>query len=163
MQAKPTSHIKKGIIIAAVLIVIYFVLLRSNTANSFMKVLPTLLLAMGVAISCLLFAKQMDGKVKFVEIFRHGFKTAAVITFFLVIYFFVDIKYIAPPLSQQEIEAAARAIQQRDSLMPNEAHERAVEASKKIWMLVVAGTIFVSIISGAVGSVIGALLAKKNQ
>ncbi len=163
MQAKPTSHIKKGIITAVILIIIYIILQRADTNNSFMKVLPTLLLAIGMAVSCLVFAKQTGGNVKFGEIFAHGFKTTAVVTFFLAIYFFIDIKYIAPPVSQQEIEAAAKTLQQQGNLMPNEAHERAVEASKKIWMLVVSGTIFVSIISGAVGSVIGALLAKKNQ
>ena len=162
MKGKPTSHIMKGLIIVTILIVLYIVLQRTNTSNSFMKVLPTLLLAISVVISCLLFAKQMDGRVKFMEIFRHGFKTTAVITFFLVIYFFVDIKYVAPPVSQQEIEAAAKALQQQGNLMPIEAHDRAVEASKKIWMLVISGTIFVSIISGAVGSVLGSFLAKKN-
>jgi Protein of unknown function (DUF4199) len=164
METKITSHISKGLVIVAVLIILDLVLQKTGVSlPKGLQYLPTVFLIAGVLFSCIIFARQSGGKLKFGDIFAHGFKTTAVITCLMAVYTFFAVKFIYPPPSAADIEAATKGIEQQGNMMPQEARERATDAAKKMWIMVVPGVIFVSLISGLTGSLAGAALAKKNQ
>lgn len=164
METKITSHIIKGITVVVVLIGLDLFLQKSGLQiTTGLQYLPTLILVAGVAISCIIFAKQSATALKFADVFAHGFKTTAVIACLMAVYTFFAVKYIYPPPSAADIEATSKAIQQQGNTMPAEADRMALEGVKRMWVLVVPKVIFVSLVSGLIGALAGAALAKKNQ
>lgn len=164
MENKVTSHIIKGLIVAVILIVFDVILQKYGSAVSpNIAYLPTAFLTIGIIISCIIFAKQLKGKTTFGEVFAHGFKTTAVITLLMAVYTFFVVKFIYPPVTQADIEAMVKELEKHGSTMPQEAKRLAEESAKKAWIMQVAGVIFASMITGAIGAVIGAGVAKKNQ
>jgi Protein of unknown function (DUF4199) len=164
METKIISHITKGLITVAVLIILDLVLQKTGaTLPNGLQYLPTILLMAAVLVSCIIFANQSGGKLKFGDVFAHGFKTTAVIACLMAVYTFFAVKFIYPAPSAADLEAATKGLEQQGNMMPQEAKEKAVEAAKKMWIMVVSGVIFVSLVSGLIGSLAGALLAKKNQ
>jgi len=161
-QTKPISHIIKGVIIAVVLMALNFFARKTGIVlPSPLQFLPTILLAAGVIISCTLFGSQTGGTLAFGDIFAHGFKTTAVVTFFIAVYTFIIVKFVFP-LTAHDIDVAVKAMQVQGNMMEQEARRSAAEYAKKSWVLDVGGAIFATVITGLVGSVIGAALAKKK-
>jgi Protein of unknown function (DUF4199) len=165
MESAITSHTRKGLIIVAVLIILDLLLKKSGMpVSDGLQYLPRLVFSfIGVAVSCLVFAKQSAGKLKFAEVFAHGFKTTAAIAFMMALYTFIAVKFIYAPPSVAEMETAGKAIQQQGNVMPEEAKQMAMQAAKSRWIIYVSLSIFASLIPGILGAVMGAALAKKNQ
>jgi hypothetical protein len=165
MEAAITSHTRKGFIIVAVLIALDLFLKESGISISDgMQYLPRLVLSfIGVMVSCLLFAKQSAGRLKFADVFAHGFKTTAVIAFLMALYTFIAVKFIYAAPTLAEIEAAGKTIAVQGNVMPEEAKQMAMQAAKSRWIIYVSLSIFASLIPGILGAVSGAALAKKNQ
>ena len=164
MEKKPVSHIIKALIISVLMF--GWILLGSKlnfTANGKLQLIPYAILVLGIVISCMLYAKQYNGALKFGDIFANGFKTTAVVALVMAIFTFIAVKYVYPPTSQQELESLIKTYQQENNIMPNEAREAVLQGDKMKWVVSVSGIIFSSIICGALGSVLGAAIAKKNQ
>jgi hypothetical protein len=160
MTTKIISHIIKGLIISAALITVSLVLQHLKTPSATWQWLPTLLLVIGVAASCLVFFWQAEETPKFGAVFAHGFRTTAVITCLMALYTFITVRFIFPHSSPDEIDAAAKAIRQQGNLMTQEAKEQAIAAAKNSWIMAVSGVIFVTVISGLAGSLAGAGIAR---
>ena len=165
MESAITTHTRKGLIIVAVLIVLDLLLKKSGMpVSDGLQYLPRLIFSfIGVVVSCLVFAKQSAGKLKFAEVFAHGFKTTAVIAFLMAVYTFLAVKFIYAAPTMAEIEAAGKAIEQQGNVMPGEAKQMAIQGAKSRWIIYVSLSIFASLIPGILGAVTGAALAKKNQ
>jgi Protein of unknown function (DUF4199) len=165
MEPKIISHTRKGLIIVAVLIILDLFLKKSGIqVSDGLQYLPRLVLSfIGVVISCLVFAKQSAGKIKFAGVFAHGFKTTAVIAFLMALYTFIAVKFIYAPPTAAEIEAAGKAIEHQGNVMPEEAKQMAIQGAKSRWIIYVSLSIFSSLIPGVLGAATGAALAKKNQ
>jgi hypothetical protein len=158
-----TSHIIKGIVIAAVLMLLNFVVRRQGgvALPVILQLLPTLLLLAGIIGSCLLFGAQTRGTMPRGDIFAHGFKTTAMVTFLVAVYTFIIVKFVFPH-SASEIEDAVKIMVQKDNRMEQEARRIAEDGFKRAWIFDVGGAIFATLITGLAGSFIGAALAKKK-
>ncbi len=165
METAITNHKRKGFIIVAILIILDLLLKKSGIqVSDGQQYLPRLIISfLGVVVSCLVFAKQSAGTMKFAEVFAHGFKTTAVIAFLMALYTFIAVKFIYAAPTLAEIEAGAKSIGQQGNVMPEEAKQMAIEGAKNRWVIYVSLSIFSSLIPGILGAVTGAALAKKNQ
>ncbi len=128
-----------------------------------LQFVPYIVLILGIIISCILFARQMNGAVKFGEVFAHGFKTTAVIALLMAVFTFFAVKYIYPPPTPSEIEASIKTVQEQNNIMPNEAREMVLEGEKRQWIIFVSSAIFTTLISGLAGALAGSAIAQKNQ
>lgn len=164
MEKKPLSHIIKGLIIVAVIIIFNLVIEKSGLAlKGFIAYLPSLLLIGGVVFSGILFGRQNNTRI-FAEIFAHGFKTAAVVICLLAIYTYVATKWISAPPDAAMIESARKELIEKGNIMPQEAEQKVKEALKNRWVFMVAQSIFASLVGGAIGAGLGALIgSKRNQ
>lgn len=163
MENKPTSHILKGLIIVVLLIALDLIFQSLKAAPPmWVRFLPMIIIMSGVAASVYVFSKQICG-LNFKESFVHGLKTTAVVTCLFALYTYIAAKFIYPPLSKAEIEAAVQELLKAGNLTPDEARSKAVESGKMMWVIMVSGVIFVSLINGLIGSLIGAAISKKNQ
>jgi Protein of unknown function (DUF4199) len=165
MEKKITSRITKGVIIVCILIALDLVLQKLyNPVPDGLRYMPGLAIVFaGVLAGCIIYSKQSGGKLSFGDVFSHGFRTTAVIAFLMAVYTFIAVKFIYPAPGPAEMEAAVKAIEQRGNTLHEEAKQLAEQAAKNRWIIYVSVSIFASLIPGLIGSLMGAVIARKNQ
>jgi hypothetical protein len=165
MEQKITSRITKGVIITGILIALDIILQKTyNPVPDSSRYLPRLLITFaGVLTACIIYSKQSGGGLLFGDVFSHGFKTTAVIAFLMAVYTFIAVKWIYPPPSAAEMDAAVKAIEQQGNNLHEQAREMAVQAAKNRWIVYVSVSLFVSLVPGLLGSLAGAAITKKNR
>lgn len=164
MEKKITSRITKGLIIVGLLIVIDLVLQKTyhNVVPEGVRYMPRLIIVfLGVLVSCIVYAKQVEEKLSFGEVFAHGFKTTAVIAFLMAMYTFIAVKFIYPPPDAAEMDAAVKAIMANGNALYEEAKAQAIQAAKNRWIIYVSISIFASLIPGVLGALAGGAAGKK--
>jgi hypothetical protein len=162
MEQKATSTVTKGLVISLIMIVcslgIYF---AGMEINSPLKWLSYCIYIIGIIASILQYGKQIDHNSTFGNYFAHGFKIAAVVTVIMVIYMVVFV-WLFPDFKEKVIDEARKAMNERENTS-DEQKAQAIEMTKKLFMVfVVGGTLIYNIIVGAIASLIGAAVAKKN-
>ena len=164
MEKKISSHILKALVIAGLMMAWILVSGKLHIPlNGSLQFVPYIILVVGIIVSCFIFSQQMGGKLKFGDLFSHGFKTTALVALLMAVFTFITVQYINPPPSAAEIEDAIKSVQAQNNLMPNEAREMVLEGEKRQWIIFVSSAIFTSLISGLLGSLAGAAIAQKNQ
>jgi hypothetical protein len=163
MEKKPLSHIIKGLIIVTLVIGTSFIIEKAGlSSKSFAILLPSLLLIIGIAVSGILFSKQTNVKI-FAEIFAHGFKTAAVVICLMAVYTYSISKFFTPPPSATEIEIIKKDLLSHGNIMPQEVEQKVNEGLKNEWIFKVGQSIFSSLVAGAIGAGLGALIRSKSN
>ena len=166
MEKKITSRITKGLIITFLLIATDLVLQKiyNNVVPEGSRYMTRLIIVfLGVLVSCIIYGKQVEGKLSFGEVFAHGFRTTAVIAFLMAVYTFIAVKFIYPPPDAAEMDAAVKAIMANGNALYEEAKQQAVQAAKNRWIIYVSISIFASLIPGILASAAGAAVGKKSQ
>ena len=165
MEKKPVSNIIKGVIIAAILIVLDLIASTSVSKNvAWFAYAPTVVLVVAGIVNVVHYCRELNGNVKFGDAFAFGFKTAAVVALVMVLYTFISLKYIHPEMREKAYEAALAGLQQQGNTMPEEAKRQAREYADKAYIPSgVSLALMSTLIVGAVGSLIGAAVAKKKS
>lgn len=121
---------------------------------------------MGICIivviwSCINFSKQNNYNVTFGNVFVHGFKIAATITALMALYTILLFLVIKPGLQDVMMEKAREGMEKKGT---DEAQiEQGLAMAKRMFVpFAVIGVILLYGIGGAVISLIGAAVAKKN-
>jgi hypothetical protein len=162
-QKPPIHHLIKGIVIAVIWILLNFFVRKSGGVSlpGILQFLPSVIIVAGVAVACILFGSDTRGTLGFGDIFAHGFKTTAVVTFLVAIYTFIMAKFVFP-VSAHEIDEAVKSLVDQGNVMTAEARRLAEANAKKAWIIEVSGTIFATLVTGLLGSLLGSALAKKK-
>jgi ABC-type Mn2+/Zn2+ transport system permease subunit len=161
MQTKPSTPVVKGLIIALILIVIGFIgRLIHVEREGWFSVVSYLLLAIGIIVSCVTYSNQLNHNVTFGNIFADGFKTTAVVTCITIV-FTVILMMIMPEIKQQIFDAA------REQAEKSGASDEIIQKQQQMmqsmfWVFMIGGILVVYLIVGAISSVLGAAIAKKN-
>jgi hypothetical protein len=163
MEQKVASPILKGVIITLLLIVygliIYF---TGQMENKTISYLQYIILLGGIIWSCISYAKQMNGNVTFGNVFAHGFKTTAVIAALLAVYTFIAVKFLFPDMIDKSLDMAKKQMESKGNLS-DEQMQQGLDMVRKFFIPIAIGGILVMFaIIGAVASLIGAAVAKKN-
>lgn len=156
-------HILAGLSTGAVLILInvLFIILgyEGNTKITW--------IASVVNIGLLVYFIMEDGKTNnytksFGELFSFGFRTTALVTIMLTA-FMILYSYAFPESENRAMEAAREKMMQ-DERLNEETIEQALSVTRKFYFpILIAGTIFSTMIVGAVGSLLGAAVTKKGS
>ena len=163
MEKQITSHIVKGAILAGISILFSSIIYVFNLyAIQWLSWLSYAILIGGIIYSNVLFANQSDNNVTFGNIFAHGFKTTAVIIVITVVYTLLALYVLFPDMADKIIELS-RIEMAKNPKMTDEMIEQAMTMTKKLFLpFAIAGAILGTGIMGAIGSLIGAAVAKKN-
>lgn len=157
-----TSHLLAGGIIGAVLVLINVIFiifdLTGNTKVSWIGSAINIGLLIYFMIE---FGKQHDYQKSFGELFSYGFKATAfttiILTAFMVIY-----SFMFPDAADKAMEIAREQMSSQQN-MSEETIDSALEMTKKFYFpILIGGTIFGTMLVGALGSLIGAAVTKKN-
>ena len=162
MEKQIMSPATKGLLIGLALIIISLVILLTKQENN--KSLGGISIAVmlgGIIWACLSFSKQMDGNVTFGNIFSHGFKTSALVGALVSLWVALTLGLLFPETIDRALEAERMNMIKKQ--MSDEDIENAMKIGKKIAVpMGVIFTVILYLVIGAIGSLIGASLAKKN-
>ncbi len=166
MEKKIMSPIIKGVIIVLAIIAfaVYTSVIGIEKAQKFGWVQYILIIA-GIIWACMGYAKQKDGNVSFGNVFAHGFKVTAIVTCLFILYLALSLKFIFPEIKEQSIAIMRNEIgkQPKQPGQNSEQLDKIVAGvSNNFIMITAGGTLIVFLIVGAVASLAGAVVAKKN-
>ena len=162
MEQTVTTATTKGIVIALILIVIalatYF--LDFNTSSTLQYISYAIFIA-GIIWSVNYYGKQIDHNATFGNYFAHGFKVAALVTAIMIIYLIIFVN-LFPDIKEKGMEAARKSMEAKGKLS-QEQITQALTFTKKFFMVFVIGSTLIGyLIFGALASLIGAGITKKN-
>ncbi len=155
-------HIQAGLVTGTVLILlnVIFVLfgLEGNTKYSWIASFVNICLLIYFVRE---YAKSNDSLKSFGELFSFGFRTTAIVTILLTA--FMIVYSYAFPESENKAMDIAREKMMEDERLNEDTIEQALAVSRKFYFpILIAGTIFGTMLVGAVGSLIGAAVSKKS-
>ena len=163
MDKQITSHILKGAILGGISILFSIIIYVFNLyTTQWLSFLSYAIFIGGIIYGNILFANQNDNNVSFGNIFAHGFKTTAVVIFFTVLYTVLALYVLFPDMVDKIIEIS-RTEMAKNPKLTDEMIEQGIAMTKKLFLpFAIAGAIFFTGFFGAIGSLIGAAVAKKN-
>jgi len=159
---KPVIPAIKGAIITLVLLVagagLYF---GAGLANRRAVYILFTVLAACIAISANYFAKQMDGRVTFGNVFAEGFKTTSVVIVLSSICVFISLKFLFPGIIDNLVDAGTQ--QMKLSGADKEEIKTYIDSTKGYIVPLIIGIIIFSFgVVGAIGAVFGALVSNRK-
>ena len=162
MDKQITSHILKGAILGGISILFSIIIYVFNLyTTQWLSFLSYAIFIGGIIYGNILFANQNNNDVTFGNIFAHGFKTTAVVIVITVLYTVLSL-FIFPDMVDKIIEISRTAMA-KNPQMTDEMIEQGIAMTKKLFLpFAIAGAIFFTGFFGAIGSLIGAAVAKKN-
>lgn len=161
-EKKPISHIVAGLIIAAILVV-YSILIQflDLSQNQAMGWISYVILLGGLILFVNLYGKAKDHQVTFGNLFSYGFKATAIVTLIMVL--FIIIFFMAFPEFKDKIVEAAREGMEKQGKMTDDQIDQGLAMFERNFILFSAGgALFMYLILGAIGSLIGAAITKKQ-
>lgn len=156
------SPATKGLMIGLALIVISLVIiLTKQETNKSLSSISIVVMMGGVIWACLTYGKQMDGNVTFGNVFSHGFKTSALVAALASLWVALSLGLLFPETLDRAMEAQRLELIKRQ--MSDADIENAMTVGRKIAlpMGVIFSVVFYLVL-GAIASLIGASIAKKN-
>ena len=162
-QRKPLTHTLAGLLIAGLVIVLSLIMMlfANSTSNPGSGWLTYLVIIAGLIISINMYAKSKDNFASFGELFSFGFKATAVYTV-IFIGFLILVSLLFPDFKTSAIEAVRTEMENQKNYNEEQA-EMAIEMMEKyFWVFAVGGTMLAFVIVGAIGSLLGAAIAKKR-
>lgn len=163
MQQK--THIQKGLVIAAILIIFKAITHFTHTSFAEWTVFVFgLIIVLSVAISVQLYKKENNIDFKFTELFSYGFKVTAVIASIYFIFIFLETKLFFPDYINERLLKSIEQIKQ-SGLIDQKTFEENVEQSMALGKKVetykyFAGTMMSILFLGVLGSVLGSVFSK---
>lgn len=162
MEQIVTTSTTKGIVIALILIIIAlaFFFLGVKTTSPLQSISFLILIA-GIIWAVILYGNQIDHNSTFGNYFAHGFKVAALVTVIMIIYIVVFI-YVFPQIKENGLDAVKNSMKANDKIPKEQIDKTMVFMNKFFIVLAVARTMLFYMIIGAIASLIGAGITKKN-
>ena len=163
MENTVTSHIVKGAILSAISIVFSVIVYVFNLYEiTWLSWINYALFLGGLIYGAILYANQNNNNVTYGNVFAHGFKTTAVVIVITVLFTVLSTKVLFPDMVDKIVDMTRKQME-KNPQMTDEMIEQAVTMTKKFFLpFAIGGAIIGTGILGAIGSVIGAAVAKKN-
>ena len=161
-EKKPINHFIAGAIIAGV-IIIYSLLLNflGKGQDKTLGWISYILFVAGIIIFVNLYGNAKKNEVTFGNLFSYGFKTVAFATL-LVILSLVVILMVMPEFKQKFLEAMRQGMEDQGKATDQQIDQAVDWFSNHFTLVVVGGALFMYLLTGAIGSLIGAAVTKKK-
>lgn len=163
MDKKPISHLLAGGIIGGIMILYSCIMIiLDQTMNKSLGWLSFVIIIAALAFFIREKGNAEGNNLKFGDLFAYGFKATAFITIIMLV-FQVSYNLIFPETIDKVLEASRQAIIEQQPTMSDEQIDMALGFTKKFyWPMIIGGTILGTIVQGAIASLIGAAITKKN-
>lgn len=160
MEQKNT-HLTYGLITGLAVIVVGLILHLTNMSfNTWAQYIGLLVFLIGIIMNATAFSKAHNADVTFGKVFSSGFKASAIVTLLMVAWTMVSMM-IFPEIKEKGIEMAMESMAKQG--MSDEQIEQGISMTKNYFTpFAVGGALFMFLFWGAIFSLIGAAIAKKN-
>ena len=162
METKVTTHIVKGVILGAVYILLSTIIYAFNLYSiKWLTLLIYLFIFAGIIISNIVYANQNNNNESFGNIFADGFKTTSlfiIISIAFTVLFFI----LLPEMIDKSFELQRLELEKKPELTDEMIENFIAMQKDNFWTFTIAGNIVLNAIIGAIASLIGAGIAKKN-
>ena len=162
METKVTTHIVKGVILGAVYILLSTIIYAFNLYSiKWLTLLIYLFIFAGIIISNIVYANQNNNNESFGNIFADGFKTTSlfiIISIAFTVLFFI----LLPEMIDKSFELQRVELEKKPELTDEMIEDFIAMQKDNFWTFTIAGNIVLNAIIGAIASLIGAGVAKKN-
>jgi hypothetical protein len=160
MEQKITTHFTKGLIIGLIMVTLGISFQVLNIYEKWVQWVTLSLYAIAIIWSCYSFSKEMQGEVRFGQIFSHGFKTAAIVTLISIAAFIIT--YLIMPEIKEKALQIAREEMAKDPRVTEEIINQTIAWTEKFFLVFgIVGSLFSFAFAGAVASLIGAAVSPK--
>lgn len=162
MENKITTPVVKGLLLSMILIVFGLALhFTGNSMNKSLGSIQYVIIVGGIIWACIVYANQMENNVTFGNVFAHGFKMTAVVAVITVVYTVLSFKVFFPEMIEIALEETTKQLEKNN--MPQEQMDTTIEMTRKFFIpFAIAGVLVGTMFIGAISSLIGAAVAKKN-
>ncbi len=163
MEKQITSHIVKGAILGGFTILFSIIVYVFNLyAIQWLSWVSYAVIMGGIIYGNIVYANQNNNNVSFGNIFAHGFKTTAVLIVISVVYTLLSLKVLFPDMIDKIIDMT-KIEMEKNPQMTDEIIEQAMTMTRKFFIpFAIGGVLIGTGIMGALASLIGAGVAKKN-
>jgi uncharacterized membrane protein YciS (DUF1049 family) len=163
MNNKITSHITKGLIIAAVLSLLDLAAgIWDFKLTPAFRWVPMIVLSGSLIWACVSFGAQNNYTESFGNLFAHGFKTTAVVGCIFVIYTLLAVLVIFPGTKDIALEEARKQMERKGDVSEENIKQGLAITRRFFIPFTIAGSLFGTILVGAMASLIGAAVTKKK-
>ena len=159
---KKKNHIDYGLIGAGILCALFVIqwFAKVSFGNVAFSILPIAVYAGIIIVCCMNFSKINNAEVSFGEVFSNAFKASAVITVISAL-FFVAFLLLVPDYKDAYLEYSAS--QSANAGNPEAAAQGREFVEKRFIPIMLAGSLFINLLTGVIASLIGAAIAKKKK
>ena len=163
METKITTHITKGVLIALIFIIYSLVGHVLNfDLESWFGWIATGIFIIAIIWSVVIYGNQMNNNVTFGNLFSHGFKVTAVVICITFVYTLLSVYVIFPDSIDRITRKGIETAIQQGKMTSDQAQQSSAMIKKITTVSLLAGSVVINAIIGALGSLIGAAVAKKN-
>jgi len=158
------THIAYGLVTGIVLVIISLTLHLTGAIYSdktrwvaWMADVPFLV---GIILNGMAFAKAKENYVTFGNIYWSCFRMSIIVALLMVFWAIIELIFM-PEIKEKAMQMAAETLQKKN--LPEDQVETGMAMGKKFYAIgLLIGTIFGTLLTGAVCSLIGALIPKKK-
>ena len=165
MEKKPTPASTMGLLVGLVMIIFNLVTYFTNLyTETWLQMVGGALLLAGIITAVLLHAKEVGYRDSLGGLFGFGFKATAAVTVITIAYVILQ-GLIFPDIKTRFLEAQRQLAYARPEAQANrEAIEQGLGMLERNYTLfIILSVIFWTLVIGAVASLIGAAIPKKNR
>ena len=164
-QTKPVNHFVAGLIIDAILIAYSLILnFTGQNQNQTLGLLSYVILIAALIYFITQYGKALNYNAGFGKLFGYGFKITAIVT--LITLIFTMIFFTVFPEYKEQIMDAMRTEMEKQvdagKVQESQADSIVSTYESRFMLLTGAGILFMYLLIGAIGSLIGAAVTKKN-
>ncbi|MDQ6757309.1 MAG: DUF4199 domain-containing protein [Bacteroidota bacterium] len=162
MPQKITTTITKGLIIGLIMIAVSIgeTFMGISMNGSFQWVIY-LIFFVGIIWSIMQYGKQVDHNSTFGNYFAHGFKVAATVTILMIV-FLIIFMAVFPEFKEKGMDEARKKMSEKNNVS-QEQIDKTLELTKRFFtVFLIGGALIGYLFLGAIASLIGAGVTKKN-
>lgn len=162
MQPKGNLYFSTAIFISLSIILFeLFGELANNSLPAFFNLLPFIVMALLMVVVCRLYSKEIQEEIRFRKIFVYGVKVTLIVTVIVVAYRFMYLYILFPDIKATTVAQARSEMGSKGDIAENELDAATNLIDRMFIPFAVAGSFVSTLISGLIGSVIGAVAIKR--
>lgn len=163
MEKKPTSSAVMGLLVGLALIVCSLIVFFAELyTQSWSQFIGFVLLFIGILLSVLMHAKEINYREGFGALFGFGFKVTAAATVIMILFMVVQ-GFIFPDFKTRILEMTRLQMGKRPNITEEQIDTAMQWMERNFTLMMILGILFWYLIIGAVASLIGAAVSKKNR
>lgn len=163
MTSKPVSHFAAGAVLAIIGIILFFTYyyLGLSYASNFLSYVPAITTFLLVAFFVIAYGKALNHHVTFGNLFGYGFRITSIYVLIMVA-FMVAINYLLPAYKENFLVHFSQQMDKAGDLTDEQKEMAISKTSEYFIVLMAGGALFIDLISGTLGSLVGAAFARKE-